>query len=213
VEQFSICNQFTDGMIIRLALLEDKINPLFERYNYLYSNQNIDMKMSREDLKFKQTDAFMAIITSILDIRIDLLKMKLNIQENPGYMNKAAHQFTEKIDFYNKLWEDIRDNAEDIKEVSNDMKEAIEKMNWWQKNMPDWLFGKRKGRKELEKKSDIFEKESLQHQIKFKDNIEGAMKLGNTIKKSFDGENKMSLVYWKDDTGEYSYYTDDLLIQ
>lgn len=82
--QFSVCNQFTEDMIIRLALLEDKINPIFERYNYLYKNQTINSSMSFTDLKLKQTDAFMAIITSILDIRIDLLKMKLNIQNNPG---------------------------------------------------------------------------------------------------------------------------------
>lgn len=131
--QFSICNQFTEDMIIRLALLEDKINPLFERYNYLYTSQSIDSNISIENLQLKQADAFMSIITSILDIRIDLLKMKINIQNNPGYMETAAKTFVEKIDFYHKLWESIQKNSSEIEAVSGELNAAVSAMNWWQK--------------------------------------------------------------------------------
>lgn len=212
-QQFSICNQFTSDMIIRLSLLEDKINPIFERYNYLFKNQKIDSNMSPEDLHLKQTDAFMSIITSILDIRIDLLKMKINIQNNPGYMEFAAKNFVDKIDFYHDLWTGIQKNSSEIKEISTELKEAVSEMNWWQKNMPAWLLGKRKQRKEYEKKSEEFEKEALKHQIKFDTQIESAIELGKTIKNSILPESKMSLIYWRDDLGEHSYYTDDLLIE
>ena len=211
--QFTVCNQFTKDMIIRLALLEDKINPIFERYNYLYQNQNIDMWIEMEDLKFKQTDAYMAIITSILDMRIDLLKIKQNIQENPGYLDKSAHQFKEKIVFYNQLWVKIRDNAEDIKEISDDMREIIDGMNWWQKNMPSWLLGKRKERNDLEQKSIAFENESIKHSTDFKNDIDNAVGLSNTLKEGIETKNQMNLVYWQDENGEHSYYTDDLTIQ
>ena len=212
-KQFSVCNQFTDDMIIRLALLEDKINPIFERYNYLYKNQSINSDMSLKDLKLKQTDAFMAIITSILDIRIDLLKMKLNIQNNPGYMESAAHAFVEKIDFYHDLWEGIQKNSAEIDAVANELKEVVSEMNWWQRNMPSWLFGKRKQRKEFENKSETFEKEALKHQIQFNNQVESAIELGDTVKKGLIPDNKMSLIYWRDELGEHSYYTDDLLIE
>jgi len=211
--QFSVCNQFTEDMIIRLALLEDKINPIFERYNYLYKNQTINSSMSFTDLKLKQTDAFMAIITSILDIRIDLLKMKLNIQNNPGYMESAAKAFVEKIDFYHDLWSGIQNNSSEIDAVASELKEAVSEMNWWQKNMPSWLFGKREQRKEFEEKSNTFDKEALKHQLQFDNQIDSAMELGETIKKGLIPESKMSLIYWRDELGEHSYYTDDLLIK
>ena len=166
-----------------------------------------------KDLKLKQTDAFLAIITSILDIRIDLLKMKLNIQNNPGYMESAAHAFVEKIDFYHDLWEGIQKNSAEIDAVANELKEVVSEMNWWQRNMPSWLFGKRKQRKEFENKSETFEKEALKHQIQFNNQVESAIELEDTVKKGLIPDNKMSLIYWRDELGEHSYYTDDLLIE
>lgn len=210
--QFSTSNHFTNDMIIRIGILEDKVNPIFERYNHLYSIQNIEKHMSLEDLKFKQTDAFFVIFLSILDMRVDLLRLKLTVQENPGYMDKAATQFKDKIEFYNQLWINIKNNSEEIKEISDQMAETINEMNWWQKKMPSWLLGKRKEREELEKKSQDFREESYKHQIDFRDDIEGAIKLGDTIKKGLGNENKMNLIYWRDAYGEHSYYTDDLLI-
>ncbi|NLW30570.1 MAG: hypothetical protein GXY77_03835 [Fibrobacter sp.] len=212
-EQFSISNQFTHDMTIRLALLEDKINPIFERYNYLYRSQKIEMQMDMEDLRFKQADAFMAIVSSIMDIRIDLLKMKLNIQENPGYMEKSAYQFKEKIIYYNKLWKNIKNNAEEINEIKSDMETVINDMNWWQKRMPAWLAGKREKRKDLEEKSKKFIEESLKNQIEINESIYTAMELSKAIKQGIAMENKMNLIYWRDENGENSYYTDDLLIQ
>ncbi|MGI6356834.1 MAG: hypothetical protein ACOX6W_17340 [Lentisphaeria bacterium] len=211
-EQFSVCNRFSDDMIIRLALLEDKINPIFERYNYLYKNQDISSKMTFVDLKLKQTDAFMAIVTSILDIRINLLKMKLNIQNNPGYIKKAANSFAEKIDFYHELWIEIRKNPDEIVGVVDEINNAVSGMNWWQKNMPSWVLGKRNERKELENKSNVFDKEALQHQIQFDNQIESAIELGSYIKKGICSDSNMSLIYWQDKVGEHCYYTDDLLI-
>ena len=83
-------------------------------------------------------------------------------------------------------------------------------MNWWQKNMPSWLLGKREKRKENENKANEFEKEALRHKDVFDEPIEFAMEFSESINPS---ESKMSLIYWKDDLGEHSYYTDDLLIE
>lgn len=206
-KQFYICNQFTDDMIVRLALLEDKINPIFERYNYLYKNRstNTDTGLIELDLN----DAYMAIVTSILDIQIDLLKMKINIQNNPGYMETAAKTFVDKIDYYKKLWTTIQNDSSEINKVKEELKDAVSGMNWWQKNMPSWLLGKNAERKENENKIKTFEK-ALQHQPMIDGSIESAREFCKSIQPAI---NKMSLIYWKDDFGEHSYYTDDLLIE
>lgn len=208
--QFHICNQFTEDMIFRLALLEDKINPIFERYKYLYKNQSINIDTALHELKLQQTDAYMAIVTSILDIRIDLLKMKINIQNNPGYMEAAAKTFVDKIDDYKQLWATIQNGSSEINKVKDELKAAVSGMNWWKKNMPSWLLGKRGNRKENENKANELEKEALRHKAVFDEPIEFAMEFSESIKLS---ESKMSLIYWKDDLGEHSYYTDDLLIE
>ncbi len=228
--QFAISNKFTNDMIIRLALLEDKINPIFERYNYLYSNNIIQstnqqynkteyyehyLRYNIDDFKFKQSDAYMAVISSILDIRIDLLRIKLNIQENPGYLNKSAYQLTEKVGYYKELWQNIRKNGEDIQHISNDISRVVDDMSWWSKNAPNWLGGKSKQIEKLKHNSINFEKQKLDLDII--DNAEDITKKINPIGMESNKEldtlsHKTNLVYWRDDKGENSYYTDDIMI-
>jgi hypothetical protein len=211
--QFSISNQFTNDMLIRLALLENSINPLFERYNYLYMTQEFNHNFSSYDFQYKKIDAYMAIITSILDMRIDLLRLKVTIQEDPGYMHDLAMRFREKVENYNGIWSKIQSSSSEIKNISNEMSSTIESMNWWQKNMPSWLFGKRKERKELEAKSDQYSQESESYHSSLKESVIDAKKLGSIIQDSLAQKNPMNLVYWKDKTGEHSYYTDDIIIK
>lgn len=212
-KQFSICNQFTDDMIIRLSLLENKVNPIFERYNFLYGNENITKNLSFEDLNFKENDAYMALVASILDIRIDLLKIKLNIQNNPGFIKYAAEDFIKKIDFYKELWANIQNVPLQLTEVTSELMEINSKMNWWQETMPEWLFEKRNLRKENEKKTASFLKVSNEHKNQFDETVENANKASEEIKKSLLEAKKTSLIYWKDELGEHSYYTDDLLVE
>lgn len=210
--QFSISNQFTNDMLIRLALLEDSVNPLFERYNYLFASQAINKNSTKDDFRFKKMDAYLSIMTSILDMRIGLLRLKVNIQEDTGYMYDAAIRFREKISFYDQLWTKIQSNSSEIQSISVEMDETIEAMNWWQKNMPSWLFGKRKERIKLETKSFEFSQESKNYKKLLDEKIVQAKELGGVVKNSFT-KNSMNLIYWKDEMGEHSYYTNDLLIK
>lgn len=212
-EKFAISHQFTKDMIISLALLEDKVNPIFERFDYLYNNQKITKDSEIVDLKFKQADAFMAVISSILDIRIELLKIKLNIQENPEFIKRSAVKFKDKIDYYNNLWDRIKNDPENIKEIENDINETINNMNWWKKRMPAWLGGKSEEYKDLQKKSIELKNESSQFQEKISNIFEKTERFDTAIKQSFDNQAKMNIVYWKDKNNEYCYYTDDLLVQ
>lgn len=81
--EFAITNHFSNEMIIRLSLIESIVNPLFERYRYLYESKDINKYLSAEDVSFKQTDAYLAVVLSILDLQLDVMRLKLSIQENP----------------------------------------------------------------------------------------------------------------------------------
>src|SRR5215831_4438320 len=75
-EQVSIGKHFSSDMTVRLCLLEDKVNPIFERYSFLYRGQSLDVATSPEDLRSKQHDAYLSIILGILDLRIDMLRLQ-----------------------------------------------------------------------------------------------------------------------------------------
>lgn len=208
--KFSVCNQFTSEMIIRLALIEDKVNPIFERYKFLYQTQEVDKKATIEDLKFKQNDAYFAIILSILDLRIDLLRLKLDIQENPGYMKHSIERLIEKADYYNELWIEIGANPNLVEGVAEDLRVAVEEMKWWHKRVPEWLGGKRKERIQTESNIELLEKHADVLKKEFHENLDEAHKLSEGLRKNLVVPKPMNLVYWRDEFGEHSYYTDDI---
>lgn len=131
-------------MIILLALIEDKVDPIFERYKYLYSAQIFSKELNSEDLRYNQTDAYMAIVLSILDLRVDILRLKLTIQENPGFLKHLAESTIKKVELYKQLWSDIENSPIKVEQITDSLRDAVSKMNGWQKNMPLWLGGKRK---------------------------------------------------------------------
>ncbi len=104
--EFQVANRFTQDMMIRQALLEDKINPIVERYQYLYEMVNIK-KMSEKDWPVKQADALMAVIVSVIDFRVDMLRMRIFIQENPGYVKEFTERMIRKKERYRKFCDDI----------------------------------------------------------------------------------------------------------
>lgn len=212
-KEFAVANYFSQDMIIRLALVEDKVNPIFERYKYLYEAQDLDQRLTSEDLGFKQTDASMAIVLSILDLRIDILRTKLTLQENPGFMKGFAEILVEKVERYKKLWTDIENSPKRVAEVSQSMSQTVDEMNWWQKQMPGWLGGKRKQRKEIENNvKEIDEKNSFINVIDTVDSAKAAISLGDNVMEQMKMEHQ-TLLYWEDENGINSYYTSDVLVK
>lgn len=209
-EEFSICHCFTPDMMIRLAQLEDKINPIFERYNFLYQAQEIQSQATIEDLKFKQNDAYFAIISSILDLRLDALRIKLKLQDNPAFIPRSVEQLTKKTDYYKCLWSGIAKNHTLIKEVASDLKEAVDEMSWWNKNMPKFLFGNKEEKIEKERKAASFNSHAEALRRDFQREITEAQALGGNLKQNLATFKSMNLVYWRDEDGEHSYYTDEL---
>lgn len=212
-KEFDVANYFSQDMIIRLALVEDKVNPIFERYKYLYEAQDLDLRLTSEDLGFKQTDASMAIVLSILDMRIDILRTKLTLQENPGFMKGFAEILVEKVERYKKLWTDIENSPKRVAEISQSMSQTVNEMNWWQKQMPGWLGGKRKQRKEIENNvKEIDEKNSFINVIDTVESAKAAISLGDNVMEQMEME-QQTLLYWEDENGINSYYTSDVLIK
>ena len=201
--QFAISKGFSNGMIMELVLLENTINPIFERYKYLYHGKS----------KEKDFDGSIAVTISILNIQIDLLKMRLYIQENPRYTKELVSKFTEKIKYYEDFWDKIKEDLKNIESIENKMNAAINKMNWWQRNIPSWLLGEKEKRKVLEKKAEDSRKESKNLQEAVDEPLKTATEFSETMKEKNLLKNGMSLIYWQDENGQHSYYTDDILIK
>jgi hypothetical protein len=269
--QHFILKQFNTDMMTRLSLLENSINPLFERYNHLYtsagptvSKDTIDysksdgvvdkiltggaalagvgllsgfgplalvgvgggflldkfytqhknnrpaenIAVSEKDAPFKRGDAYFTILTSILDLRVSLLRIKLNMQEAPEYVENTLVDFKNKVRFYEALWDKIQRDYKDIIDISKQMKETVESMGWWQRNLPTWLGGKRGERRDHEKNI-----EKLVPDKKYYETVlESAIEQSKVSIPNIEQKSMPNLLYWRDELGEHSYQTDDLVL-
>lgn len=217
--ELSVTNRFTNEMMLRLSLIENSVNPIFERYKYLYGAQIWSKDIRSEDLAFNQTDAFMAVILSMLDLRIDVLRLRLTIQENPGYLKDLAKKVVEKIDQYQILWKDIANSPLKAEEIYRSIDTAIGSMNWWQKNMPAWLLGSRDSRIKLQHQSaGLNDQNSISKTNELLDATKATQESGALLSEKIeslfsDNIEPVSLIYWEDETGKHSYYTNDIVIK
>lgn len=218
-KQFLKNSFFTNDMTVRLAILEDNINKGFERYNFLYSTQHTDYDYTSSEWETRKRDSLLATMYSVLDIRVELLRLQLIMQENPMHIGYSVEQFREKIDLYQKLWDEINNDAnimlEKSNNISNKISEIQDDMNMWQEFLPEWLSKRKKETNELENLKVKVELEGQKHKNEFNEFLMEANKLGSSVGKELDNFNRkeMSLIYWEDNNGTHSYYTNDLMIE
>ena len=88
-------------------------------------------------------------------------------------------------------------------------------MNMWQEFLPEWLSKRKKETNELENLKVKVELEGQKHKNEFNEFLMEANKLGSSVGKELDNFNRkeMSLIYWEDNNGTHSYYTNDLMIE
>lgn len=208
--------QFTPSMITRLAVIEGDIGPAFERYKFLFQNQELQKNPSAkkvavedllEDLRFKQNDAYLAVVLSILDLRIDTLRLRLATQENVPVMRGFAERMIEKATSYKRLWDEIESNPSLVEEVAANLKKSVQEMNRWERIMPKFLGGKKDQRF---KEASSLERHAAEERRRFEHDLAEARAWGAGLGQSLDQGRRTSLVYWHDESGDHSFYTDDL---
>ena len=92
------------------------------------------------------------------------------------------------------------------------MSKAIDDLNWWKKQMPEWIFGMRKTRKESERNiNEINERNLYLNTDEMTSGAREALKIGNNILDQMQDKQDI-LIYWEDSNGIHSYYTDEISI-
>jgi len=125
-------------------------------------------------------------------------------------MKHSASNLIEKVERYKRLWARIGRFRWTADLMPIQLRETIEEMNWWEKIMPEWLGGDRSTRSELEHQISEFEKHSERRQTGRNAEIAVAADIANRITDKVSESEQISLIYWRDEVGEHSYYTSDL---
>lgn len=206
-QQYVISKSFTAEMKASLANLEQTTGETLERYRILYESESINKDTAREDLKQKHHDSYYLIALTILELRIEQLRVKMALQDAPEQLEFLTEHFFKKADAFQKIWDKIQADPKKSKGIANDLHDLVEEMNWWQKNMPSILWGKRAKRKTLEHSA----KKLTNHSEEIEGTLNELVKAGRKIVSPALIDNHVALIFWIDENGEqHSFYTTDL---
>ena len=108
--------------------------------------------------KLSPFDIQMFVKSSIVDLRVNGLRLKLALQDNPVDVKRSLSSLNGKMVQYEGEFRQLLENNS-VKEYQTKMEETIEEMieemNWWQGTMPVWLGGRRNER--IQKEQEIEE--------------------------------------------------------
>lgn len=206
--QFNIINEFSSDMIIRLSLVENSVNPLFERYRHLYLRNSYSKKNNTQQLKSKKTDGFLSASLSMLDLKIDILKLKLALQESPGYIEHGSSLLIEKVGKLRDYWLEIERTPDYLNSIISDLRSDLDSLSWLERNFK--LFGKKE--EAIENKKKVKELEDLNRPSEIVKNYENHKtfeRIAREAEKTIANTN-YALYMWEDETGTHSLYTNQL---
>lgn len=210
-EDCSCGNRFTASMTVRLAALESQVNPIFERYRFLHGQRPDLTKTKSDDLNYRQFDASLVIESSLLDLRLDVLRLKLTAQEDLVIASKARDRLLEKVERYAGIWDAIAQEPREVEAAAADIRVAAEAMHWWRRKMPGGLGGKRAQHKAQIAQADTLNNASRHGALDLLPKTADARYAAESVRAMLSEPRTpaVSLVYWRDESGEHSFYTPD----
>jgi len=120
--QYSTIGYFSQDMIIRLALVERDTGKLKARYEILNS---INESTASE---YKNSDAYLTLLSSLLLLRIRYLRLCLDTQETPEFIKHSTVNFKNILEHTLFIYENFRNRSKALKEL-NDTKEESNNKN------------------------------------------------------------------------------------
>ena len=212
--EFLNSQKFTNDMITRLSLVENKVRKEDEKqwiliqdvileYDEIYEMTRKDIKDSNKknerERKLKEKmgvfaskvelierlDTKLWLCFSILSVRIMILRNKLMLQENPQYSEKNINKTKKRMENYKEKWEKL------IKLYR--MLEKIKEFEAIDRNIGRERTMLKNSLEKILNGIDVQEMESLVNEAEI------------FLKEEENEKKDYSLIYWKDELGEHSY--------
>ena len=193
--EFEGCGRFTEEMKIRLALAERDLNVLHHKYEIL-SGLEVDDHAGPE-LGVFRTRLF--AMSSIADIRVDRLRFKLALQDNPEYIDRRFSAVNSKIALYEASFKYLSENTP-LKQHQDELQKAVAGMGFLMKN----VFARHKFKKSMA------EIEATAEKVK---QIQDILSSPVDPKSDDSSEQQHSVVYYREQNGKgalKAHYTADL---
>ena len=152
---------------------------------------------------FANSDTFCTMLASFLNLRVKYLRISVDIQENPQFVQRSTESFSALLKDDINLWDILLSKTKKMKNDIDEITAQLEKENF---------IAKRSKEKELSRKKDEYanamEKERV-ILLDFHTLIESAKEISDTT----ITQAPPTLVYWHDDEGEHCIATNEQILE
>jgi hypothetical protein len=187
--QYELAGSFSNDMLIRLALAEHDARRLGERFRFLVDTHDISDVDDIADVQRANYDAHSAMLGSFLELRIAYLRVCVDMQENPKFLESSVGQMKDTIRSAVDFWQKLVNRSEELRSAISEREKLLHDMKWVEKVLELTIV---KG---------------------FDSLIESAKKtLADLEKPRAELSTSPTLVYWRDETGEHSFSSETLKI-
>lgn len=214
-EQYELEGSFSQDMLVRLALAERDIKALAARFRQLVEARLGIPIHDLDEVQQTNYDAHSAMLASFVDLRISYLRVCVNMQENPKSVGAAMESLKTAIDDGIVFWQQLQDRSSSLKSGIQKLEEKLEDMNWASRRIPG--VGASAVERERDALKDAYtttiesEKEIMRD---FHSLIDSAQATRDALDApaATSSFSSPTLVYWRDETGEHSFVTEQNLI-
>lgn len=198
---------FSPDMLARLALAERDVGALAQRFRFLVDSHELESAAAKpEDVERANYDAFSAMLASFLELKISHLRVCVDMQEHPRSVKASVERLRVKIEEDLEFWQGLLSRSDRLKEAIAARTEAFGQMGRARR-----LLGA--SEEELEALKEAYtstiasEKDLLKG---FDSLIASVEQTLETLKRPLGGPSTPTLVYWRDEDGEHSFYSSNL---
>jgi hypothetical protein len=216
--QYDESGSFSHDMLVRLALAERDVRRLAERFKYLVETHSIAEVDEIADVQRANYDAHSAMLASFLDLRIAYLRVCVDMQENPKSVESSVENLQAKIAAGTAFWQQLLHRSVALRDAIKTREAHLSDMNVAKRFLPEFAGGG--GGAAAEKKLAALRTAyttTLESELAimegFDSFIQSAKETLHALENpKADPHSSPTLVYWQDELGEHSFYTEQLQV-
>lgn len=215
--EFSESRRFTQEMKMRLVMAEQDISAIRWKYHILGN-----MEMSKQ-LSTKKSNVACYVQSSILDLWVENLRLKLSLQDNPDDVQRKSTVLADKISRYEDEFQQLLKNYNrQVEDYRVDLELSQKKLKGIKDLGKRILFNKKaKAERDAETEAKMQDKRSVSTNIEQGiETMQGMDKQMEEIDKQMteieEGVKNYSVLWHREDGGKgelKSYYTNDIALK
>jgi hypothetical protein len=207
---------FSDDMLIRLALAEHDVRRLTERFRYLVDTHSLTAVDGISDVQRANFDAHSAMLASFLDLRIAYLRVCVDMQVHPKSVESSVSHLKAKISSVTDFWQELTKRSEEVRMAIQEAEKRRDDMGWAQKVLPEFAGGQGAANDKKLKALQHAYVATIENELGIMKDFDDLIHSARQTLKALENPKPAAsgpaptLVYWQDETGEHSFYSQEM---